>query len=128
MIYIPDMNDGKTIFVFGSNTAGRHGKGAALEAKNHWGAVYGNGFGRQGMSYAIPTKDIGLKTIKLPIIEMHVDCFRKYAWSNLDLRFLVTQIGCGLAGYSPKEMAPMFDRLPRNCVLPDEFLDVLISL
>lgn len=107
------------IFVFGSNLAGRHGKGAALHAKLHCGAVYGVGLGRTGGSYAIPTKDKHIKTLPLPIIAQHVSDFIAYALSHPDLNFQVTRIGCGLAGYSDQEIAPMFHGAPANCHLPD---------
>lgn len=123
--FTPDLNDGSTIFVFGSNRAGRHGKGAAAEAAHHWGAEYGIGEGRQGQSYAIPTKDSLLKVLTLTVISEHVDTFLDYATAHPELRFLVTDIGCGLAGYSPQFIAPMFLGCPRNCVLTDNFKAVL---
>lgn len=107
------------IFVFGSNLAGRHGKGAALHAKLHCGAVYGVGVGRTGGSYAIPTKDEYIKTLPLSIIAQHVADFITYARSNPELIFKVTRIGCGLAGYSDQEIAPMFDGATANCHLPE---------
>lgn len=107
------------IFVFGSNLAGRHGKGAALTAREKHGAIYGVGVGRQGNSYAIPTKDRNLNTLPLSEIEKHVIMFLKYAEENKDLEFFVTKVGCGLAGYSDKDISPFFTKAPRNCVLPD---------
>jgi hypothetical protein len=109
------------IFVFGSNMAGRHGKGAALHARKHHGAIYGQGIGRQGNSYAIPTKDANLKTLSLLDIFQHVEEFKSYARANPDLRFQVTAIGCGLAGYKPGQIAPFFKDAPENCELPFEF-------
>lgn len=111
----------KRIFVFGSNLAGRHGKGAALEAVNRWGAVYGQGQGRQGNSYAIPTKDYNLKTLRLEYIESYIFTFLNYAEQNEDLEFLLTPIGCGLAGYSPEQIGPMFNNAPYNVKIPKEF-------
>jgi len=122
MIYTTDMNDGESVFVFGSNTAGRHGAGAALYAKKNWGAINGIGQGIQGMSYAIPTKGRNLEVLSLAEIEQSVKRFIEYASQNPQLLFLITPIGCGLAGYSPKDIAPMFKSTPLNCVLPDEFL------
>lgn len=113
------------IFVFGSNLAGRHGKGAAQEAHRKHGAIYGNGHGRQGNSYAIPTKDEKLKTLPLDKIKEYVDIFLDYALVHPELLFKVTAIGCGLAGYKPEEIAPMFANYPTNCILPLEFLDNL---
>jgi len=112
-------------FVFGSNLRGAHGKGAALYALKNHGAIYGQGVGMQGHSYAIPTKDGNLKTLPLDIIKKHVDDFLSFAGSHLDWHFHVTAIGCGLAGYKPQDIAPMFAEAPYNCDLPDEFLDVL---
>lgn len=109
------------IFVFGSNLAGRHGKGAALFARQKRGAVYGQGVGLQGSSYAIPTKDERISTLPLDRIEPYVREFIRFATERPDLSFQVTAIGCGLAGYSPEQIAPMFEGAPANCRLPDEF-------
>lgn len=109
------------IFVFGSNLAGRHGKGAALYAKIHHGAIYGQGIGRQGNSYAIPTKDKNLRPLPLYEIRKYVGQFIEYARSNPKETFQVTRIGCGLAGYKDFEIAPMFEYAPDNCVLPKEW-------
>jgi len=110
------------VFVFGSNLAGRHGKGAALWARQHRGAIYGNGHGYQGNSYAIPTKDANLKTLPLDEIASYVAIFIEFALSRPDLTFKVTPIGCGLAGYSPNDIAWMFDLpAPANIILPEEF-------
>lgn len=108
-----------TIFVFGSNLAGRHGKGAALHALKNYGAVYGRGIGRQGNSYAIPTKDAFLRTLSLKEIERYVRDFNAYAAQNPGLKFLVTRIGCGLAGYKDADIAPLFRFAPPNCQLPE---------
>lgn len=107
------------IFVFGSNLAGRHGKGAALHARKNHGAVYGVGVGRTGNAYAIPTKDEHLKTLPLAVIHTHVEYFKLYARKNPDLTFEVTRIGCGLAGYTDTDIVPMFKDTPDNCILPD---------
>lgn len=107
------------IFVFGSNTAGRHGKGAALHALKHHGAVYGQGYGLQGTSFAIPTKSGDLSTLRLEYIKDYVDSFLFYAKNRPDLEFEVTRIGCGLAGYADKDIAPMFKDAPINCHLPE---------
>lgn len=113
------------VFVFGSNLAGRHGKGAALFARQHRGAIYGKGEGPQGNSYAIPTKDENLRTLPLDAIEFYVDVFIGYAQVRTDLTFQLTPIGCGLAGYKPVQIAPMFREVPPNVILPDEFREVL---
>lgn len=107
------------IFVFGSNEAGRHGKGAALCARQHHGAVYGVGAGPTGGAYAIPTKDRNLRTLPLETISRHVETFLVYAREHPRLRFQVTKIGCGLAGYKEPQIAPMFIGAPENCDLPE---------
>jgi len=107
------------IFVFGSNLAGRHGKGAALHALKHHGALYGCGFGIQGTSYAIPTKDLNIKTLPLNVIQEHVKEFIAFAKAHPEATFKVTRIGCGLAGYTDSQIAPMFKNAPSNCILPD---------
>jgi hypothetical protein len=113
------------IFVFGSNLAGRHGKGAALWAKRMHGAVYGQGEGPQGDSYAIPTKNEKLKTLPVLVIGAYVNRFLAYARAHPDLVFEVTPIGCGLAGYKPDDIAPLFAWAPANVNLPIEFRAVL---
>lgn len=113
------------IFVFGSNLAGRHGKGSALEAVRKHGAKRGQGFGRQGNSYAIPTKGHTLKTLSLTSIELHVNEFISYAEFHSHLTFRCVAIGCGLAGYTPDQIAPLFARAPSNVLLPDEFIRII---
>lgn len=107
------------IFVFGSNLAGRHGKGAALTAKIHYGAVTGVGVGRTGNAYAIPTKDENLHVLPVSVIAKHVAEFISYARMNPELTFSVTRVGCGLAGYSPDVIAPLFRGASSNCILPE---------
>ena len=113
------------VFVFGSNYAGRHGKGAALLAVRKFGARYGQGTGIMGQSYGIATKDRRLNVLSIPEIGVQVDKFVRYARQHPEIEFLVTQIGCGLAGYSTKEIAPLFldQDLPPNVVLPQVFHD-----
>jgi hypothetical protein len=106
------------IFVFGSNLAGRHGKGAALTAFRQYGAVYGQGHGLQGNSYAIPTKDENIKTLPLPKIKKYVEQFIRFAKLNPEMQFKVTAVGTGLAGYNEADIAPMFTEAPDNCILP----------
>lgn len=114
------------IFVFGSNTEGRHGKGAALTAKTHFGAIYEQASGLQGNSYAIITKDlkIGKKSISLELIEEQIDILIQFALDNSDKKFWVVKLGCSLAGYSIKEIAQLFSNklIPNNIVLPIEFV------
>ena len=107
------------IFVFGSNLAGRHGKGAALCARNSHGAEYGVGVGRTGNAYAIPTKDERVRTLPLVKIEKYVGEFLDYARAHPELEFEVTKVGCGLAGYREYKISPMFKDTPMNCRLPD---------
>lgn len=106
------------VFVFGSNLAGRHGKGAALHARNHHGAIYGQGVGLQGCSYGIPTKDFNIRTLSLDEINNYVQEFLAFA-ANSTHTFTITRIGCGLAGYTDKQIAPMFANAPCNCKLPE---------
>lgn len=113
------------IFVFGSNEAGRHGKGAALHARNHCGAIYGQGEGLQGQSYAIPTKDAHLRTLPVPVIASYVARFLAFARARPGMRFELTPIGCGLAGYKPADIAPLFADAPDNVRLPASFVEVL---
>ncbi len=109
------------IFVFGSNRAGRHGAGAAKTAVDKFGARYGIGEGMQGRSYAIPTKDSHLATLPVAAIGRHVARFLAHARKSPQLTFLVTKIGCGLAGYNARHVAPLFQNVPPNVILPKEF-------
>ena len=112
------------IFVFGSNLQGMHGGGAARTALERFGAVWGQGTGLQGQSYAIPTMHGGPEAIR-----PYVDEFISFARQHKELTFLVTEIGCGLAGYEPADIAPLFEeaaKLP-NVRLPRRFWNVLIS-
>lgn len=105
------------VFVFGSNLAGIHGAGAAREAFDLWGAKWGVGVGLQGRSYAIPTKDRDIRTMPLAEIRPHVQEFVRYAAVHSGVSFLVTAIGCGLAGYDPADIAPMFAGASENVFL-----------
>lgn len=113
------MRQSNAIFVFGSNLAGRHGKGAALVARIQYGAQRGVGEGLCGRSYAIPTKDERLR----PLLRRGVACcvarFVLFALGRPDLTFVVTRVGCGLAGYTDAEIAPLFAAAPTNCELPE---------
>lgn len=112
----------REIFVFGSNLAGRHGGGAAAMAMRQFGAVYGQGVGLQGNSYAIPTMQGGVETIR-----PYVDEFIRFAKDHKGLRFFVTRIGCGIAGFNDEDIAPLFIEAfyESNIILPQEFLEVL---
>lgn len=107
------------IFVFGSNLAGRHGKGAAKTALMEHGAKYGRGIGWQGQAYAIPTKDHSMKTLPLEYIKRHVENFIEFAVTHPTWTFNVTRVGCGLAGYKDWQIAPFFKDAPTNCNLPE---------
>jgi len=107
MLFTPDLNNGKNIFVYGSNLAGRNGKGAALTAQKFWGAKYGVGSGRTGQAYAIPTKDEHLNVLSLTQIKAYVKIFLIYAEQNSSLTFLVTPVGTGLAGYKEEDIKPL---------------------
>lgn len=109
------------IFVFGSNLAGRHGKGAAKFALDNRGAIYGQGIGLQGRSYAIPTKDENIRTLPLSEIKKYIDEFLVFASANPHMQFSITRIGCGFAGYKwDSDIRPMFpDILPKNCDFVD---------
>lgn len=115
-------------FVFGSNLAGRHGKGAALCAATFFGAIRGVGVGPTGRCYAIPTKNQKLNTLPLSEIQHRVMWFKAFAYDKPERIFLVTPIGCGLAGLQPEDIAPFFADAPDNVVLPQSFLDVIEKL
>jgi len=106
------------IFVFGSNLAGRHGRGSAAVARKRYGAVYGVGSGFRGRSYAIPTKGWELEVLTLPVIQEFVDEFLQFTQVHDTWRFIVTKIGCGLAGYHELQIAPMFRSAPATVALP----------
>ena len=110
-----------TIFVFGSNLAGRHGAGAALYAAKNHGAVAGKGGGPMGTCWGIPTKDASLKPRLLGDIAISVERFKTYASKMIHLTFQVTKIGCGLAGFKTEQIGPLFADCPKNCSLPEEF-------
>lgn len=110
------------VFVFGSNLAGMHGGGAAYFAFRQFGAVMGCGVGLRGQSYAIPTMQGGVDTIK-----PYVDDFIAFAKEHPELFFYVTRIGCGIAGFRDKEIAPLFKEALglKNVCLPETFVKVL---
>lgn len=110
------------VFVFGSNLAGMHGGGAAATAYRRFGAVWGKGVGLYGQSYAIPTMQGGVKTIK-----PYVDEFIEFAKSHPELRFLVTKIGCGIAGFREEQIAPLFAEAidVKNIILPRDFVEMI---
>lgn len=111
------------IFVFGSNLNGYHGGGAARLAMEKWGAQWGKGVGVQEQTYAIPTMQGGPKTI-----QPYVEQFINFAKANPDKIFLVTEIGCGIAGFHPRDIAPLFTGAidVDNIYLPKRFWDILM--
>jgi len=115
------------VFVFGSNLQGMHGGGAARLAYREFGAEWGQGVGLFGQSYAIPTMQGGVETIK-----PYVDDFIEFAKKHSELDFLVTEIGCGIAGFTPQEIAPLFSRAItediQNIYLPESFYEVIERL
>lgn len=116
------------IFVFGSNESGYHGGGAAHLAFKKFGAKWGLGFGPSRDTFAIPTKSWFIKDVlKLDVIKIYIERFIDFAKENPEYKFLVTQIGCGLAGYKPDEIAPLFKSAVNmdNIYLPQCFWDVL---
>lgn len=118
------------IFVFGSNLAGRHGKGSALVARQKFGAIYGQGRGPMGQSYAIPTKDgrpgtpyltDPRSTRSLVAIRQDVKDFIEYATKHPELNFFVVRLGCALATHRNEDIAPMFAGAPENCSFSQEW-------
>lgn len=119
--WITDLKEDE-VFVFGSNLKGMHGGGAARVAYDKFGAVWGQGIGMQGQSYAIPTMQGGVETIK-----PYTDEFIEYAKQHPEKKFLVTPIGCGIAGFSESEIAPLFKDAVNleNVWLPEKFYEFI---
>lgn len=113
------------IFVFGSNLQGMHGGGAARMAYEKFGAIWGKGVGLQGQSYAIPTMQGGVETIR-----PYVEEFIAFAKEHKELTFLVTPIGCGIAGFKTEDIAPLFTEaiVEENIVLPESFEEVIMQI
>lgn len=122
-ITLPDGDD--HVFVFGSNTMGIHGAGAARQARDEYGAVLGQGIGHFGRSYALPTVGSGFHALSLDQVQQHVRTFLDYARERSDLTFWLTPVGCGIAGFTPEQIAPLFAEAPANVRLPVEFTAVL---
>ncbi|HBT84889.1 MAG: hypothetical protein PHO13_08290 [Fermentimonas sp.] len=119
--FISDLEENE-IFVFGSNLEGSHGGGAALIAFEKFGAIWGQGVGLQGSSYGIPTMHGGVDEI-----HPYVDEFIGFAKNNPELTFLVTRVGCGIAGFHDSEIAPLFSEAKNvtNIYLPESFWEVI---
>ena len=107
------------VFVFGSNAAGAHGGGAARIAYERFGAVWGEGRGHHGQTYAIDTMS------GLDELTEHARGFVDYAQAHPELRFFLTPVGCGIAGYTPDLVAPAFHGLPDNVTVPSSFVAYL---
>lgn len=122
-----DKLEDNEVFVFGSNTEGMHAGGAARMAMN-WGAIYGKAFGLQGKTFAIPTVDY-TRSGKMSVdeIKKYVDEFLDFTIKNKDKKFLVTEIGCGIAGFKVSEIAPLFRKALEysNVYLPERFINYL---
>ena len=114
--FITELDEGE-IFVFGSNGFGAHNGGAAATAVAKFGAIYGQAEGLQGQSYAIDTMD------GFEVMAEQVARFIEFAREHPELTFYVTEIGCGIAGYTPGDVVPLFAGVPENVVLPEAFCD-----
>lgn len=108
------------VFVFGSNLAGVHGAGAAKQAVKY-GARQGHGIGLNGRTYAIPTKDHNIETLPLDRIQPYIDRFIKLTAQYPQVKFFVTRVGCGLAGYKDSDIAPLFKGCGPNCSFPEQW-------
>lgn len=110
-----------TVFVFGSNLAGTHAGGAAKMANIYFGAMKGVGRGWSGQSFAIPTMNEHLQQMPLSQIEHYVEDFKIYTKNHPKLKYFITSIGCGVAGYKVEEIAPMFKGISQNVIFPASF-------
>jgi len=105
----------KPVFVFGSNLAGNHAGGAALQAVRMYGAIMGQGEGMQGDSYALPTMSKDFRSLTLSDVGTAVGRFLEFASNHPELRFHITAVGCGIAGFKREDIIPMFAGAPENC-------------
>jgi hypothetical protein len=113
------------IFVFGANLRGQHGAGAAVVAKEKFGAEFGIGMGLTGNSYAIPTKDRWMRSLSLVEIKHYINVFKNFTHNRPDSKFWVTAVGCGLAGFHMSQIAPLFIDANTNCNFPDNWKNYL---
>ena len=118
-----DQLDEGEIFVFGSNMAGRHGAGAALQARLKFGAIYGIGEGFTGQCYALPTLNSRLEQLSDYDLQLGIDIFLEIARGNPKLTFLLTKVGCGLAGYDETYIKDKFKDVPPNVILPQDWIE-----
>lgn len=109
------------IFVFGSNLAGKHSAGAAFQAKKHFGAEIGVGEGLRGQSYAFPTLGRDFEKLSVGHLETSRRILYNTCEANPTMRFLLTKVGCGIAGYEEAEMKALFVEAPANLILPDDW-------
>lgn len=116
------------VFVFGSNLAGLHRGGAARTAKDHFGALQGVGRGWSGQSFAIPTLNEHFQPMPLSQIEYYLQDFKLYTKNHPKQTYFITAIGCGGAGYQPKDIAPLFKDIANNVILPIRFQKYLENL
>lgn len=112
------------IFVFGSNLEGVHGKGAALVALQY-GAVFGQGEGLQGDTYALPTKHTPYQSFSLEEVSNHVETFLEHAKAHPENNYFVSRVGCGLAGFTDAQICPLFADAPRNCIFSQTWLQYM---
>jgi len=115
------------IFVFGSNEGGKHFGGAARLAYSKFGAIMGQGRGLQGQSYAVPTLTTDFEMVSLNSLKSDISTLLDFAKGNKDKHFLITAIGCGIAGFTSEEIAPLFKPFAKlkNCSLPLEFITII---
>lgn len=114
------------VFVFGSNLAGRHGAGAAKAAMDKFGARYGVGIGFTGQSYAIPTKDYKIETLPFEAVKFFIGQFAQVSHALRETEFFITRVGCGLAGFTDDQIAPLFRECnAQNCSMPEPWKEFL---
>jgi len=116
----------RNILVFGSNLSGIHGAGAAKVAHEQFGAIWGKGSGLYGDSYAIPTKDRNIETLPLALIKPYIVNFVEMTRYHDKVKFFVTRVGCGLAGHSDMDIAPMFKGVSDACNMPIQWKDFIL--
>lgn len=124
------MNTSQMVFVFGSNRSGIHGAGAAAHAHRNLRAPWGKGegfhdHGPRMKTYALPTKGKGITKITLDEVRVHINTFITYAINNPSMKFQVTQVGCGLGGFTKEQIAPLFFDAPINCFFDEAWEDIL---
>lgn len=117
----------KEVFIFGSNLAGNHAGGAARQAKEQFGAQEGVGEGRTGQSYAFPTLNENLKKRSDEDLKKSIQYLYEYCEGNKDQKFLLTKVGCGIAGYEEEYMKSLFKNPPHNLVLPEEWINPTVE-